>query len=147
MESPEEIDGYLNPDDGDSDPPNFLEVDKAWHGIHYLLTGDPEGGSGPLALAVLGGKEVGDEVGYGPARFVMPEEVKAVATALEGIDEADFRTRFVPKEMAAAEIYPEVIWEREGADALQYLVDYYIALLDFYRAAANRGDGVIAWLS
>ena len=67
---PESIDEYLNPNDGEDEPPNYVEVDKAWHGIHYLLTGQSQGGPEPLALAVLGGEEFGPEVGYGSARFL-----------------------------------------------------------------------------
>ncbi len=147
MRHPEEIDEYLHPNDGESDPPNYIDVDKAWHGIHYLLTGTSDGGSEPSALAVLGGEEVGDEVGYGPARFLTPLQVASVAVALNAIDESNFRKRFAPKAMANAEIYPEVIWERDGEDALDYVVQNYLPLVEFYKAAAQRGDGVIAWLS
>jgi hypothetical protein len=43
-----------------------LEVDKAWHGLHFLLTGSAWEGSFPLNFIVAGGQEVGDDLGYGP---------------------------------------------------------------------------------
>ena len=144
---PDEIDEYLHPDEGESVPPNYIEVDKAWHGIHYLITGSPDAGSEPLSLAVLGGREVGDEIGYGPARFITPDQVAAIAEALSAISESDFRSRFAPKAMKRADIYPNVIWERDGEEAVDYLVGNYRPLVEFYKAAARRGDGVIAWLS
>lgn len=146
-ENPEEIEDYLYPDDGESEPPNYVDVDKAWHGIHYLLTGVPDGGQGTLALAVLGGSEVGGDVGYGPARFLSPAQVKEVAAALEALAESDVRSRFRPKEMEAADIYPEVIWVRDGEEALDYVIENFRTLVDFYKQAAARGDGAIAWLS
>jgi hypothetical protein len=48
---PESIEEYLYPDDGEGEPPNYVEVDKAWHGIHYLLTGKADGGQPPLGLS------------------------------------------------------------------------------------------------
>src|SRR5262249_46865216 len=48
--------------------------------LHYLFTGSADEGDGPLADAILGGVEVGDDRGYGPARFLDPDEVCAVAT-------------------------------------------------------------------
>ncbi len=139
------IEGYLHPDDGDSDPPNYIDVDKAWHGIHYLLTGKVDEGAEPLSWAVLGGEEIGEEIGYGPARFLEPEQVHSIAAWLP--DDIVFKSRFDPQAMEKAKIYPEVIWVRDGDDALDYLVENYRELVAFYRSAAERGDGAILWLS
>jgi Domain of unknown function (DUF1877) len=139
------IDGYLHPDDGDSDPPNYIDVDKAWHGIHYLLSGKADVGAEPLSWAVMGGEEIGDEVGYGPARFLEPELVRNIAAWLP--DDSVFKSRFDPQAMERAGIYPEVIWVRDDTDALEYLVENYRELVAFYKSAAERGDGAILWLS
>ncbi len=72
QKAPDLIEEYLYPDDGDSEPPNYIDLDKAWHGVHYLLTGQADGGELPHSLAVTGGEEFGPEVGYGPARFLIP---------------------------------------------------------------------------
>lgn len=139
------IDGYLHPDDGDSDPPNYVDVDKAWHGIHYLLTGRADVGAEPLSWAVMGGEEIGEEIGYGPARFLEPELVRSIAAWLP--DDSVFKSRFDPQAMERARIYPEVIWVRDDMDALDYLVENYRELVAFYKSAAERGDGAILWLS
>jgi hypothetical protein len=60
----------------------LLEVDKAWHGIHFLLCGDAEGGEPPLGSAVLGG--IAEEFlpgrrGAGKRRCPLPD-LKRVAT-------------------------------------------------------------------
>jgi hypothetical protein len=144
---PESIEEYLYPDDGEGEPPNYVEVDKAWHGIHYLLTGKADGGQPPLGLAVFGGEEFGPEVGYGPARFLTPSQVAAVSTALSGLSVADLEERFDPEDMEAKDIYPDAIWMREGREAFDYLVEYYQPLVVFYRDAAARGDAVLQWLA
>lgn len=144
-DDPSLIDEYLHPDDGDSDPPNCIDVDKAWHGIHYILTGREDVGTEPLSWAVLGGEEVGDEIGYGPARFLQPEQVNGIAAWLP--DDTVFKTRFDPQAMEKAGIYPEAIWVRDGDDALDYLLENYRELVAFYKSAAERGDGAILWLS
>src|SRR5512135_1798793 len=59
-----------------------LDVDKAWNGIHFLLTGDAQHGTPPLGF-IVGGKPLGDiDVGYGPARGFDAAEVRAIADAL-----------------------------------------------------------------
>ena len=61
------------------------DVDKAWHGIHYMLTEGDDDSRSPVSNAVLGGRPVGEDLGYGPARILEPAEVKAIADALEGL--------------------------------------------------------------
>jgi Domain of unknown function (DUF1877) len=42
------------------------DLDKSWHGIHYLLTGTASGGVAPVNFLVAGGRPVGKlDVGYG----------------------------------------------------------------------------------
>lgn len=143
---PDSIEEYLYPDDGDSEPPNSIEIDKAWHGIHYLLVCTSEGGPEPLGLAVVGGEEFGPEVGYGPARFLTPMQVRDVSKALSALSPQELATRFDPKDMEKKEIYP-TIWVRDEEEALAYLLEYYDPLVVFYRDAASRGDAVLQWLS
>jgi hypothetical protein len=146
-QDPESIEEYLYPNDGEDEPPYYIDVDKAWHGIHYLLTGSADGGPEPLSLAIMGGEEFGPEVGYGPARFLTPAQVSLVAGALSQLPLDHLESRFNPKDMEAKDIYPDVIWVRDGEEALDYLLENYQQLITFYRDAAERGDGAIQWLA
>ena len=147
QKNPDLVEEYLFPDDSDSEPPNYIELDKAWHGIHYLLTGQADGGELPQALAVVGGEEFGPQVGYGPARFLTPPQVQSVAVALAKLSAESLASRFDPSDMEAKQIYPDVIWVRDGQEALDYVLDNYQQLKTFYSDAAERGDAVIQWLS
>ena len=144
---PDRIEDYLYPDDGDSEPPNYIDLDKAWHGIHYLLTGTAEGGIQPQSLAVFGGEEFGPDVGYGPARFLTVDQVRRVAEHLSALTPEALASRFNAKDMEAKQIYPDVIWVRDGQEALGYALDNYQQLQVFYQDAAARGDAVIQWLA
>lgn len=144
--NPDELGDYLYPNDSEDETPNFLDVDKAWHGIHYMLTGSVDGGEEPLSLTVFGGEEIGEDMGYGPARFLTPQQVKAVSAALDALGEDDFRSRFAPEEMEAAEIYPDDIWLSDSQEALEDLMEGYRQLVVFYSQAAVRGDGAILWI-
>jgi len=118
IDNPESIPDFLCPDDEASEPPNLLDVDKAWHAIHFLLTGNAWGGELPLALALLGGIEIGEDEGYAPARYLTPEEVREDAAALSPLPTEKLAERYVPEALDKAEIYPE-IWVQEGAEALE----------------------------
>lgn len=144
---PSALPALVYPDAGQVQPQNMLVLEKTWHGLHFLLTGQAWGGVPPLADAILGGTEFGDDVGYGPARYLRPHQVEAVAAALAGVSRAQLALRYAPAAFAQAEIYPTGIWEREGRGALDELLDYFDVLVVFYKDAAARGDGVVLFLN
>ncbi len=145
-EDPSDILELLHPDDGNGERPHgkHLDIDKAWHAIQFLLTGDPWEGKPPLQNAVMGGIELGDEdVGYGPARGLSAHDVQAVSRALSGISGEQLWSGFDADKFANAEIYPEG-WSAEGRG---YVVGYYEALRTFFAEAAGAGDSMILYLS
>ncbi len=143
---PDQMENFLFPNDGDDEPENTIDVDKAWHGIHFILSEIAKNGRNELESAVLGGAPLGEDLGYGPPRVLNPSEVKQIAAALSSISSEQFESTFDPAAMEAAEIYPQ-IWERDGKEALEYLTDYFPTLVTFYAEAASRGDGVVLWLA
>jgi len=145
-DDPSEIEEFLYPDGGNEEPPHYYDLDKSWHGLHYLLTGETYGGKPPLSQAVLGGTEFGEDGGYGPARYLPAEDVHAIAEALGRIAPDALTQRFNPDDMEARQIYPD-IWVREGDEALDFLLDGFAGLQAFYAGAAGRGDAVIQWIA
>ncbi|MET7395495.1 YfbM family protein [Dactylosporangium sp. NPDC005572] len=134
---------YGDLDDADAELPDpELDLDKSWHGIHFLLTGTAwEVGKGAGA-AVLGGAEIGEDTGYGPARILSPKTVLMVAAALDALDVETLRGRFDVSAMVAADIYPNV-WA-DGADAFDsFLAPNFASLQEFYRAAAANNQAVL----
>lgn len=122
------------------------DIDKAWHAIHFMLTGQLYGGEGPLAQAVLGGVPIGDEdVGYGPARGLSAADVKEVASALEVLSKSDLRAKFNAEALSEAEIYPE-IWV-EGDESLDYVLDNFFELQRFYQDAAAKDMAAILFIN
>jgi len=62
-----------------------LSLDKAWHGVHYVLCGEVEPGAELLSQVVLGGVELGDDEGfsgYGPPRYFTAAQVAELGQAL-----------------------------------------------------------------
>lgn len=143
---PSLMEGILFPNDGDDEPENTVDIDKSWHGIHFILTSIAGGDETPLAQVILGGEEVGEDLGYGPPRVLTTSEVQDIARALEAVSVEQFESRFDPAAMSASEIYPD-IWERDGKEALSYLVENFPLVAAFYRDAAARGDAAILWLA
>jgi hypothetical protein len=124
----------------------ILDIDKSWHGIHFLLTGAQYGGQPPLSNVVFGVMPIGaEDVGYGPAMGTPASTVNAIAEALSAITDDEFRSKFDIAALGAADIYPQ-IWN-EGQEALEYLVANFRELRDFYMKAAGNGNAVITFIN
>lgn len=137
----------LLPEDDSANDSSVIDLDKSWHGIHYLLTGTAWEGEPPLNVLVAGGTSLPDpdeEWGYGPPRLLRPGEIAAVNRALDALSDQDLSGRFDPADMTAKGIYPE-IWDRDPQedDALVYLMEYVSALRDFIRTANANQHGLV----
>ena len=117
-----------------------ISLDKAWHGVHYLLCGKVEPGTDLASQAVMGGAEIGDDLGYGPARYFEADEVAAIARELSRPTlEAEMTARFDPARMANLGIYPGGF---DTADK-QWLIDAFQQLRQFYVDASAANLAVV----
>jgi hypothetical protein len=125
-----------------------IDVDKSWHGMHYLLTRSAEGGTPPLDFLLEGGRTVGDEdVGYGPAWVFTAAETRGIAAAVAGISDEELRARYDPRAMDAADVYPSRIWVRDGDEALDYVMEYIAILRATLQEAVEMNRGLMLTLS
>ncbi|MFN0099643.1 MAG: YfbM family protein [Gemmatimonadaceae bacterium] len=121
------------------------DLDKAWHGLHFLFTGTADGGDSPMNFLTVGGDDIGDvDVGFGPARAISPPEVIAIARQLRGLSDEELRSRFDGPAMNALKIYPE-IWDRggSGVDPSGYLFENLAGVRKAVTEAATRGHGLV----
>ena len=144
---PERLFGLLYPEDEtDLSSDRHLDIDKTWDAIHFMLNGAAPDECQPLYNVVLGGTEISDEdVGYGPARFLTPEEVKSVATSLSTITVTALLVSYDPEAFLAASIYPESWGTIE--EEREYLGQHYSRLVTFFGKAADAGDAMLLYLN
>lgn len=126
----------------------LTDIDKSWHGIHFLLTGTADEGNPPLNFLLAGGADVGDEdVGDGPARAYTAAQTREIASALASLSDDELTRRYAPDAMMAAEVYPE-IWDRNPPkdDTLGYLMEYVKVIRETLAGVTARGHGVLVYL-
>jgi len=105
--------------------------------VHYLLCGKAEPGTDLASQAIMGGTEVGEDLGYGPARYFEADKVADIARELSRPNlEAEMTARFDPAQMANLGIYPG---QFDATDDRQWLMDAFRQLRQFYvdASAAN----------
>ena len=141
---PDNAQSVLYPDE-DEEVEGSFDVDKAWHGLHYLLTGTAYEGETPLRWAIMGDQDLGADLGMGGSSFLTPGQVREVAAALADFTDAQLRANFNPAEMTAFDIYPGIIWQRDGKQALDFVMQHFAPLVQFYAETAARGDALVIY--
>ncbi len=126
---------------------NTTYLDKAWHGIHFLLTGLAWGGEEPLCYLLVGGESLNNGDGGGWSRILRPAQIASFDEALQKISTENFRERFAPQRMIEEEIYP-TIWDCDPRDndTLSYLADYFEELKNFVHLAHENNQGLIIFI-
>jgi hypothetical protein len=125
-----------------------VDLDKAWHALHYFFTGTPWEADAPGGYLLQGGEPIGDvDVGYGPARALRPPQVERFANFLEGFGREDLLGRYDPPRMKALDVYPPIWDDAEDTEEFEYCWEYFQVLRDFTAEAARRKDGILIFIA
>ncbi len=127
-----------------------LSLEKSWHILHYLFTGHAGAASAPGDL-LLTGKDLGEDVGYGPARLHEPAAAQTFSAFLHALDEDRLYSRINLAEMDRMHVYgtPRAAGALANAEiGLREEVGFYFPRLrDYVRTMAGKGNALLTWLS
>lgn len=144
LASPTDITRFLY--GADADGRDRLVLKKAWHAIHFVLTGSRLGGDEPLNFLVSEGTPVGEvDVGYGPARVLTSAQVRALATALAALPPEDVAARIDLRLLDEEVIYPGN-WQRNGLD-IEYVTSSYRDMRNLVARLAEQGLGMVLYIN
>ena len=126
-----------------------ISLEKSWHMLHYLFTGHVGTGHAPGDL-LLSGEELGQDAGYGPARLHDERKTSEFGRFLEGQDLARLRARTDFDAMNRAGVLYGT--GEPGDEALHQMLHeeiaiYFQLLRDYVPAMADKGNGLLVWIS
>jgi hypothetical protein len=146
LASPPKIQDFLYSEDVESGE-DHTDLDKAWHTIHFVLTGSAWEGDFPLGFLVSAGVPVGEEdVGYGPARAFRSDEVRAIHASLSAVSDAEFGRRFSVAAMKEADIYPS-FGHASDEEERPYFLGYFQVLKAFVERAAEQNKALLVYVN
>jgi len=129
---------------------NFLDLDKAWEGVFFIITkqclADAVEEEAPLLGILMGPTEIDpdQDMGYGPATYTTAEQTRDIYNAIKDLSKDELSANYDPNRMTEEGVYPD-IWQ-DDENALEYLLDYFDDLKNFYKKAAERGEAVVTFL-
>lgn len=142
-----------------TDPDNWFELDKAWHGIHFIL--GLLSNSHEITFLLNSGTVLRDynwkEI-YGISvtdmRAFSAEETLMIHNVISGITDNDFRKTYDPKLLIRNNVYPH-IWKssrvfeffgkrsKEDQFAHDFLTSNFIKLKSFILETTEKKTGII----
>ena len=155
--SKQELESYIDKPDlfleNRVDDAYSMDIDKAWGGILYLLTGKAfafgslEDEVDSLNRIFFSAQFFDEDmdVGYGPAHYLTPEQVAGIHRKIASLTEADLKSHYDTEAMNEEEkLYPSLDWNEKIFD---YLYFHFQALQSFFATAASRGEAIVTYLS
>jgi hypothetical protein len=144
LADPSEITRFLY--GAEADRSERVVLNKAWHAIHFALTGSRLGGEEPLNFLVSEGTPVGEvDVGFGPARVLTSQQVSQLAAALTPIEPDEVARRIDLAAFDQEAIYPGN-WVGNGV-GVDYVLTNYRDMRDLIVRVAERGDGLVLYIN
>ena len=143
-----------------TEPDNWFELEKAWHGIHFLLTKNSK--TQEAGFLVNNGITLRDynwAENYGvnviDMRAFYTVEVSNINKLLAGLTVKEMKKQYDPAEMFSRDIYP-AIWEKKEfftsrfiaknfkvSRSLDYLITNFEKLQEFISDTARKEMGII----
>jgi len=130
---------------------NVCDIDKSWDALSFLLTGfgpsELKKAEAPLSWVIFGAQilDENQDLGYGPAGYLTSDQVSDLNNALNRIPISQLKENYDPAKMNELGIYPN-FWEN-NEDEIDYLINHFIKLKEFYKISSLNGQAVITYLS
>ncbi|MDV6167457.1 YfbM family protein [Flavobacterium sp. DG1-102-2] len=138
------LDAIFNNENDDA----WVDIDKSWGGILFMLTG---GGLNsyehPLAKVLFSGQKItakGPDSHYEMADYLDPEQVKEVCAEIAKISNKELMGRFDPIAMNEEKVYPGGVWDESR---FKNVLQSFEVLKGIYLKAAERNEAIITFIS
>ncbi|MCA9953104.1 MAG: DUF1877 family protein [Anaerolineales bacterium] len=129
----------------------FLNLGKAWAGIHYVLTAEPpipkqtalqlgvSWDDSSLENVLMGGRPLAYRASFGPVRYLESEAVAILAQSLANLSGSQFEQWYDAKGLTEEQIPPGG-WSESRRE---WLTTNFRKLQAFYSESALKNDGIL----
>ena len=121
-----------------------VDLDKVWHGLHWIFTGSAKEGPEPLCYLLHKGLELG-HFRDSNVRGFSSKQLAAFEAAVQPFDEAELRRKYDGEAMAAADVYLSAMWQRDSEEGVNSLNFWLEKLKIFLNESKERKMGMLIW--
>jgi len=124
-----------------------LDIDRAWHVLHFLLTGSADAEDHPLSFLAAGGRAISDDLGHGPLRAFTPTQVQSLTDGLAQVMPEQLLEKFDPQRLEEECIHgwPEGWREATLAMCTPFVLEAFMQTREFLERGAARGRALLVY--
>jgi len=134
----------LFPEKCDASDVRSYDIDKSWQVLHFVLTGTVDANKSLLGQAIFGGEAIGDELDYGPVRFLSACKVREVFVELESVD---FNRKFNQIEISNSVVDDVYLGREFLEEGVESLAPHFSELKNIYQIAVDSESGLLIYLT
>jgi hypothetical protein len=127
-----------------------FSLDKSWHLIMYTIFKMIDSTEEP-ALGLFVGDPIGRDLGYGPPLLQTPEHAREFSEFFARFDVNTLKKQVSYQDMLSSNIYGVPFGSVSEAEAEKDIRDsidvFYTEFSDYLKRMAEKGDGLLSWLS
>lgn len=121
-----------------------IDLDKVWHGLHWIFTGSADAGPEPLCYLLHKGLVLG-RFRDGDVRGISSEQLAAFEDEVRQFDEVKLQQRYDGAAMAAANLYFSNMWQKDSEEGFEALSTGLEKLKIFLKEGRVRNEGMVIW--
>ncbi|QJU58647.1 YfbM family protein [Sphingomonas sp. AP4-R1] len=147
---PRTAEAFMFPEESDDDLSlSLIEFDKAWHALHFTLSGQAYGTVRPLGIIAGEDVETLGEPALGDIScwVIEPDVMAAFADAIDKISDEEIAASVDPEAMIDADIYLADVFADEKDTSIDYLMQGVPMLRRFAAICGQNGEGAIRCLA
>ncbi|WP_265528978.1 DUF1877 family protein [Sphingomicrobium marinum] len=123
-----------------------IDLDKSWHGLHFLLTGNAQATGEPLSMLLNDYRKAEPDNPQSPF-FLPAEALTAFHEAISALSDEEILDRLDTQAMLDADIYVASVFAQDAALARDYLGENLGILRRVAQLAAEKQLGAVAQLA
>ena len=129
-------------------PREEIDLDKAWHVLHFLLTGSNTDEPHPLNLIGHDWPPLANvNNGLGPPMAVSSAALREFHAAFDRVSDDEIMQRWDADQIREADLYIGDVLADEGEEGQEYVLEYLVRFRKFVTDCVQGADGTVVWYS
>jgi Domain of unknown function (DUF1877) len=127
---------------------DVVDFDKAWHALHFMLTGSAGGTNSPLSLIINEYEKIGGDGEWDEGFSIIPaDRLAAFQAEFKLLTDKELSARYSPQAMDDEQVYMADYFVEEGAEGLKYIMQWMPNFRNFLDRCVESGSGAFLLLN
>jgi Domain of unknown function (DUF1877) len=127
---------------------DVIDFDKAWHALHFMLTGSAGGTDSVLSLLINEYEKIGGDGEWDEGFSIIPaDRIAAFQAEFSLLPDEELCGRYDPQAMENEQVYMADYFVEEGAEGVEYVMQWMPNFRQFLKRCVESGSSAFLLLN